>query len=324
MNLFIFGSTGNLVIKRVVPALSQLNFKGEVFALGRRELDNAGYLDMLGSKPEFKLNYLQVDFSKLDIKEFDENEENLVYISLPPGMIFFVLEYLAGLNYKFRILVEKPFGSNLEDALRLEKLINTKKLNVGISDHYLFKPEVLSLKKKEFSSLRIVSLESLGTEARKYYDGVGAVKDMVQSHFFNILFKLIDFNEKDVKIERVDFGQYRGYAEEIGHKSKIETFARIKLDIKGRKVEFITGKKFDKKLAFLELDSRKVSLLGSDDYKLIFSDFIAGRKDNFPKISDALIAWKITEKILGIKTKLEKYDDNVSSKLVIERKILNN
>ena len=272
MKLFIFGSTGDLMKRKVLPALQELSHetKLEVIALGRRDFADRDYHDFICTdcEKEFKkiLSYELIDFEKDNLCEKCEklagkNETNYFYLSLPPALQPRVVKYLADFRrhgHKIKILSEKPFGEDYESAKKLKELLNKEGLEKDffISDHYLFKKSVLRLapSKERPSGLKIVSLESIGVEGRKYYDSVGALRDMVQSHFINLATKAgLDLD--GVLVKKAVFGQYgngttTGYGLEMGKKSGTETFVWVVLQtLAGQRVEFITGKGFEEKEA---------------------------------------------------------------------------
>jgi glucose-6-phosphate 1-dehydrogenase len=311
--LFIFGSTGDLVKRKVIPALK--NFENlEIIALGRKNLTKEEDYKQTNIKNPAK--YSQITFNKkridcMDCTNFlEKNKINYFYVSLPPKNILPTLNLFGILKkqgYSLIALIEKPFGNSLKEAKFLARKI--KKLNlekeVFLSDHYLFKENFLKIPQTDsYKKIKIVSLETLGIEGRSYYDEVGAIKDMVQGHFLNMLFKIIpgDYLKK-LKVQSVKTSQYPGYQKEIGKKSKTETYAKIILKNSNLNIEMETGKKAYKKESYIRLDNKFYSLVDkSNPYKRIFQDFFSNKKQNFPSIKDTLKAWKITEKILNKKT----------------------
>lgn len=313
MNLFIFGSTGDLVKRKVMKALQELDMKElKIHAVGRKELDREEYQDFICDdwcKINFRksINYVQVDFSNLGLKDFenylDKEEENYFYVSLPPSkqkelILFF--GKVCNDGYKIKILLEKPFGENLNSAIELKNLIESSNLGkcIFISDHYLFKKNFINLP-ENFGNLKIVSLETVGLENRiSYYDDVGAMKDMIQSHFLNLVIRNLDYkiNVDKLEIEEVLRGQYFGYIDELGKESDTETFVKIKFSCCDKKFEFVTGKAFDKKECFIELDRKKFFMGDENSYMEIFKSFFYGKMESFPSIEDSMLAWKIVEK----------------------------
>jgi glucose-6-phosphate 1-dehydrogenase len=272
--------------------------------MDRKEYQNFICSDWCDLKFRNSLHYLQVNFDELNIdNHLSDSEINYFYISLPPSeykRIFKFLEKIVSKSYEVRILVEKPFGENLENALDLEEFLRNSNIkdDLFISDHYLFKKNFMNLP-KDFKEVKIVSLEEAGLENRfSYYDNTGALKDMVQSHFLNLIVKILgfEFNAKDIQIEDFLKGQYKGYSEELGKKSETETFVYIKFNCFGKKFEFITGKALGKKEGFVEIDGKRFDIGDDNSYVGIFREFFSGENSAFPTIEDSVFGWEITEK----------------------------
>ena len=339
--LFIFGSTGDLVKRKVVPALSSLNnFDLKVITLGRKDFSSEGYrLYVCDGKCsdsfENKHNYELINFEDEEIcrncrLHLSKKDVNYFYSALPPKNIESVVKYVGKLKrngYKVSLLLEKPFGSSLKEAIFLKKLIAKENLSkeVAISDHYLFKKEVLSLgPKKSFKKVKIVSLENLGLENRAgYYDSIGALRDMVQSHFFNIVFKLTknvkkflnSFEVVHYKRAQYGDGKNRGYIKELGKFSETETFAHVKARFDNRELEFITGKKFSSKSGYIAIDDNVSHFDSSDNsYTRPFEDFLSGNKKNFSSINSSIIGWKLIEIIERKKSELSFYEEGTEIK----------
>ncbi len=322
MKLIIFGSTGDLVKRKVLPALQSIG-NIDVFAFGRQSLTHEEYQEFACKDcvPHFKkkLNYQQIDIKQQDIcaeciPYLDKDNENLVYISLPPDLILDTLKALAKLkhkNYKLKILIEKPFGENLKNALELKDFLQKNNLyeNTFISDHYLFKENILNLNNKIKQNIKIITLEKLCLENRFYYDNVGALRDMIQSHIFNILFKL---NLKDFEIIEYKRAQYQEYAKELGKESDTETYINLKLKSHNKIIELITGKAFNEKLSIIEIDNKKIEIdkKNENPYIKLFQSFFENKKHLFPTIEQSIEAWKIIEKIEKSKPKLDFYEKN--------------
>ncbi len=212
----------------------------------------------------------------------------VVYLAIAPGMFADVTKGLnaVGLTESARVVVEKPFGRDLESAIALDDSL--KKLlpedQIYRIDHYLGKESVEDLlvfrfantlfepvwNRNYISNIQITMTEDFGIEGRgKFYDEVGATRDVLQNHLLQVLTMLtmeppIDMgaaalqNEKikvlsavrDVTPENVVRGQYVGYLEEAGvaEHSQTETFVAMRLFIDnwrwaGVPIYLRTGKK---------------------------------------------------------------------------------
>ncbi|MDX2443133.1 MAG: glucose-6-phosphate dehydrogenase [Bacteroidales bacterium] len=238
----IFGASGDLTKRKLVPALYSLyvqNLLPEKFAvLGVsrsqfsdmefrsamklaieefKEVDNGDRVD------EFiqKIYYTTIQFNDvstyLTLKKSIENlrtkegigGNTIFYLSTPPSLYNIIPQHLAevGLNQQDdgwkRLIIEKPFGYDLESALKLKDLllINWAEEQIFRIDHYLGKETVQNLLVTRFSNgifeplwnrnyihhVEITSAESIGVEKRGgYYDSSGALRDMVQNHLLQV------------------------------------------------------------------------------------------------------------------------------------------
>lgn len=193
------------------------------------------------------------------------------YMAIPPSMFPEVATRLAsvGLNQRGRIVVEKPFGRDLASARELNATLAEvfPEERIFRIDHYLGKESVEDLLVFRFSntllepvwnrryvrSVQITMSETIGVEGRgSFYDGVGAVRDVLQNHLLQVVALLAmeppagadaqflqDEKAKVMAamraIEPADLvrGQYVGYRDEPGvaEGSSVETFAAAKLVI---------------------------------------------------------------------------------------------
>ena len=313
--LVIFGITGDLASRKVLPAIYHL-FKDDllhkktlVVGTSRREmsvddllkrvelcvLENDNICDpgVLGKIRE-RLTMVQLD--PVNGKDYDALHatlqkledgqgicmNRLFYLSIPPGVYPALVKHLGehSLNgsckhnvAQARLLVEKPFGYDYESAQQL--IQNTSRSfseeQIFRIDHYLAKETVqniLAFRKHNpiFSSLwtaqhikrvDVVAFEKIGIEGRKeFYEQVGALRDLVQSHLLQLLAltamdipaditssKQIHKSKQavledivpvpaDKVAERTLRAQYKTYRREVNNpESLTETFAALKLFI---------------------------------------------------------------------------------------------
>lgn len=197
----------------------------------------------------------------------------LAYFSVPPSVFPDIFENLAATSLntkkaKLRLIIEKPFGYDLKSAQKLKKQLEHyfDDEQIYLLDHYLGKEAVtnlLSLRiansllthllNKDFiSNIQISALEEKDIEGRaNYFDHVGILRDMVQSHLLQIVAYLTMYAPKSkdagaihhqkAKVlkalqlgkpyQNIVRGQYGGYSKEKGvaPKSQTETFAAMKL-----------------------------------------------------------------------------------------------
>ncbi len=193
------------------------------------------------------------------------------YMAIPPTMFPTVAQWLAsvGLNTRGRIVVEKPFGRDHASAVELNDLLHTvfPEERIFRIDHYLGKESVEDLLVFRFSntllepvwnrnyvrSVQITMSETIGVEGRgSFYDGVGAVRDVMQNHLLQVL-SLVAMEPpvgpessflQDEKAKvfaamrpldpaNMVRGQYVGYRDEPGvaADSNVETFIAAQLEI---------------------------------------------------------------------------------------------
>jgi len=271
-----------------------------------------------------KLKYLKIDYNSDYFCEkclfyLDKDEINYFYIALPPKVYEKTLILLGKLKekgFKIRILIEKPFGENFGSAERLVSIIKKYDLNkeIFLADHYLFK-ENIPVKKIDFKKINLISTEKIGLEGRvTFYDDVGALKDMVQSHLLSMLFMIIlDINLlKDFKVKKYIKGQYgdgfsNGYVKELGKKSDTETFVYLSIIVKNKVINLISGKGLEKKQTKIEIDGEEILIEDKGSYAQMLKDFSLDKKEKFPSMENALFSWKIIEEILKTKASLVYY-----------------
>jgi glucose-6-phosphate 1-dehydrogenase len=257
----------------------------------------------------FQGQYNQVaDFEKLNeyCQSFVKKSDQVAYFSVPPLVFEDLVKHLAVTLQKsassFKIVVEKPFGVNEKTAEHLFKLIsaNFEEKNVFLLDHFLGKRPIQSILKlrlennainmmirgSEIARIKIEASERNDAGKRVgYYDQVGAIKDMVQSHLLQIL-ALITMEipaiisleslqrEKQNILSAIRFskkkkdiviGQYEGYllADGVSEKSQTETFVEMNLHIDRREwfdvpVVIKTGKKLANDITRAVIEFKKM------------------------------------------------------------------
>jgi glucose-6-phosphate 1-dehydrogenase len=195
----------------------------------------------------------------------------LYYLEMPPSLFAPIVENLgkAGLLERARVAVEKPFGHDLKSACELNARLHAvlDEDQIFRVDHFLGKQPVVELEYLRFgnlalaemwdrhsiSQIQITMAEDFGVEDRgKFYDGVGALRDVVQNHLLQVLAGVVmeppvgpsadDLNDKKADVlraipaldpDRCVRGQYRGYTDVDGvaKGSQTETFVALRLEI---------------------------------------------------------------------------------------------
>jgi glucose-6-phosphate 1-dehydrogenase len=258
--IMIFGATGDLAIRKLFPSLYRLFQKGKldkfaVIGVARRPLSTEDFqnsvkdsvLTALGKKDnidEFAAHFYYQSHDVSDsssylalkslAEQIDEKYElegnRIFYLAMAPEFFGPIALHLKsdGLTdvkgYK-RLVIEKPFGHDLESAKLLNKQIRKafSESEVYRIDHYLGKEMVRNIEVIRFanaifeplwnnryiSNIQITSSEVLGVEERgRYYETSGALRDMVQNHIMQMVALLameppIKLTTDEVRSEKV-------------------------------------------------------------------------------------------------------------------------
>jgi glucose-6-phosphate 1-dehydrogenase len=285
--LVIFGASGDLTQRKLFPALYSLAFrhllpeKFAVVGIARSEETDGEFRERMKEavqkfgRDEFRddvweslaggMRYIAADFADeqgLDrladsVHELDEERETggnrVYYLAIPPSAFETVVQALGkrrSVEGWTRLIVEKPFGHDLQSARKLNSVIEEhfEESEVFRIDHYLGKETVQNMLALRFANgifepiwnrqfvdhVQITVAESMGIENRAgYYEQAGAIRDIFQNHLLQLLAITameppIDFTADSVRNEKVKVlramhtpgpksvvrGQYgRGYVE---------------------------------------------------------------------------------------------------------------
>lgn len=306
--LLIFGITGDLARTKLLPALYELEKTGHlpehlfIFGTSRQDIDTATIAQRLKGtiKVDQKRAWSRL-LGRIRTIRFDINEPSdyarlhtalesfeqskglafnlLLYLAIPPDLTMSVVEQLAAgrLNRSIspqaecRLLIEKPFGTDLSSAKRLVKSLQRsfKEKQIYRIDHYLAKETVQNIltmrsanpwlkalwSGRHIKAIDIWAFEQIGAEGRStFYEQTGALRDVIQSHLLQLLAVTTmhipsDVNEVTIAKARQELlksikplrlrarratlrGQYKSYRREVKNShSHIETFASIPIRI---------------------------------------------------------------------------------------------
>lgn len=295
--LVLFGATGDLAKRKLFPSLYRLEKSGAlhvpVIGVARSDWDTAAFREhtresILQHIPDAdpavidslcaSMELVQGDYSdpetwnSLRSALDSHNSLNAVfYMAIPPTMFPMVAKKLASvdLHHRGRVVVEKPFGRDLETAIELNKTLHEvfHEDHIFRIDHYLGKEAVEDLLVFRFAntliepvwnrnyvrSVQVTMSETIDVEGRgSFYDSVGAIRDVLQNHLLQVVALLAmeppagadsgflqDEKAKVIAAMRpIDpdalvRGQYVGYRDEPGvdPESTTETLVAARLEI---------------------------------------------------------------------------------------------
>lgn len=288
--LILFGISGDLAYKKLFPALYELAADGirpRVIGVARSEGDDDTIRErarqsLEGRDPDIvddlakRITYVRGDYTSDDTytrlaQAVGDNEPvPVAFLAIPPALFDDVATGLAGVGLdRGRIVVEKPFGRDQASAQELNEILHRHFPEPSIFriDHFLGKEAVMNLLVFRFANamlegvwnrhhikrVTITMAEAFDIAGRgSFYDGVGAIRDVVQNHLLQMVALLameppVDDAPESLRDEKVKVlramragdpgravrGQYLGYLDEDGvaADSRTETFVAMELFI---------------------------------------------------------------------------------------------
>lgn len=262
--LVIFGATGDLARRFLIPSIYKLilrkRFPQDFLIVGfsRRELKTKEYQELVKTdiqeklkKGEFseilwknlsrRLFYFSGDFddpaafSKLNdyLSKLAKQSNRILYLATPPGLYEFIIDNFQGSglsrvakNAWRRVLIEKPFGTNLNSAKILDEKLCAifKEEEIYRVDHYLGKETVQNILVLRFANsvfetnwnkdfidhVQITASETDGVGSRGgFYEQTGVLRDMVQNHLLNLVALITMEQPKSLAIEDLARERYK-------------------------------------------------------------------------------------------------------------------
>ncbi len=348
--MLVFGITGDLMRLKGLPALFALFQKGalpkdfKVIGLSRKAWPDEEFrayavevLEKTGASKAEATDFAACIFmiqgeagvpNGYDLlkEAVGPNQNLLMYLCVSPDFFMPVISELGadGFLTSARILIEKPFGFDLESAQILQDLLlkYLQEEDIYRIDHFLAKEaiaELSSLKDTDISSIEVYLNEALGVEKRgAMYDPVGAFRDVGQNHLLEAaaavfgdrqeaLKNLHILSSEEIK-EKTKRGQHVGYQEIEGVEkgSQTETYFKVEsyFEHGGKKIPLLleSGKRLPSRrevVVTLGDGTKKVIPFesGTNEYETLFKEALAGDRHRFVSMQEVDALWRFSDPI---------------------------
>jgi glucose-6-phosphate 1-dehydrogenase len=335
--LIVFGASGDLMRRKIVPALQTLRQKGrlpEVFQLvgfGRRPWSDADFeREVTGG---FPAHYVHGQF--LEAVDYEQllpylTEQTLFYLVVQPMFYESILKRLAAMivpeGIQTRLLLEKPFGNDGETAEALDKRLSEmfSESQIYRVDHYLAKDIVPLAATESADTLTRIEIrlnEMQDVEHRgAFYDATGSLRDWHSHHLQLLALLLQNVGSKQEILNALQpptshwRGQYRGFRDHEGVDARSDTETAFRLETslnfpgwKGVSILLEGGKKMkedQKEIVIVrrngtrEVRPLQVGIGGMAEYETILLDAMHGDQRRFVSNAEVRAMWRFVDPIL--------------------------
>lgn len=285
IKILVLGITGNLAQLKVIPGIAKFSESieslktVELIGYSRSSLDYQKLIRQLNSHSKNgKHNLTNVTLYNGDytnnsvyhsvVQNLRDGEELWVYLAVPPEVYLPFLQQTCPYSRSpIFILVEKPFGTNLQEMTKIKAVVESCDLhqNVLFIDHYLFKAGLAlqlpySIPLNKISEVKAYAYETLGVEDRTgYYGAIGAVKDMMPHLLSTLQLQLRSITQQslginDLQIDSLQLAQYANAPQGLPESTPTYFHLTGKVQIKNHilKVTLASGKKLHAKETYFE------------------------------------------------------------------------
>jgi glucose-6-phosphate 1-dehydrogenase len=309
----IFGASGDLSKRYLLPALKNIqdmNHLSKVISVSRKDYAN--------------------------LKELIKDDgDKIFHLAIPPEAVSDTVKIISDNfgNDNIKIVLEKPFGKDLQSAENLVKHIDKyfSEDQIYRVDHYLAKQSLQDVVLQKWDKtgivgIEIIASEKIGIEGRSnFYEQTGALKDFVQSHLLEmaaiVLSQSFETTERYEALKKLEIvcdirhhgcvkrGQYEGYREEVNNpNSTVETFVLINMvsndeSWRGVPIVLSTGKALSEKLTQIIIKykdgNKKIFNIEHDPraYEQVIKAIIEGNHSLFISSGEIFETWRILDEV---------------------------